>query len=213
MKCDRHCIAVICTKPTKLDFSAQNPHIILLSEAIHCKMFAIHNQVITDEGSSQGQQDPRQSHDFVLFSGSLDPSGLLDIASFICICSRVFSVVKVRQSEGEQGNPLLPRGYEQRLQFGSNFLSFALQRERSCHARLPAFTFLSPLSPHTFPWRSTHFVSSQMNVSLKLLWHLSELQLYYRFQLCGDSWNGTYRGICCITEQICSDYHVYTTFL
>lgn len=62
----------------------------------------------------------------VLFSGSLDPSGLLDIASFICICSRVFSVVKVRQSEGEQGNPLLPRGYEQRLQFGSNFLSFAL---------------------------------------------------------------------------------------
>ncbi len=101
MKCDRHCRNM--HKTHKTGFSAKNPHIILLSEAIHCKMFAIHKQVLLMRVHHKVSRVPSRV-------ASLDPSGLLDIASFICICSRVFSVVKVRQSEGEQGNPLLPRG-------------------------------------------------------------------------------------------------------
>ncbi len=93
-------IAGICIKPTKLD-SLQKTH-TSSTEAIHCKMFAIHKQVLLMRVLKVSRVPSRVA--------SLDPSGLLDIASFICICSRVFSVVKVRQSEGEQGNPLLPRG-------------------------------------------------------------------------------------------------------
>jgi len=83
---------------------------MFLSEAIHCKTFAIHYLAFAECGFITGLTRCRQSHDFFFFflACSLDPSGLLDIASFICSC--VFSVVNVRQSEGEHGNPLLPRG-------------------------------------------------------------------------------------------------------
>ncbi len=164
-------IAGICTKPTKLD-SLQKTHTsyYCLKQYIAKCLQSINKFLLMRVHYKVSRVPSRVA--------SLDPSGLLDIASFICICSRVFSVVKVRQSEESKEIPFCHVEYEQRLQFGSSFLSFALQHERSCYARLPASTLLSPLSPHTFPLRLTHFVSSEMNETLNLLWHLSELQIY-----------------------------------
>lgn len=86
-----------------------------------------------------------------------------------------------------------------------------LSSEWTHHAPLPAFTHLSP---HVFPWRLAHFIFYMMNVSLNLLWRLSELLLYHRFQPRRDSSNGNYRGICCITKHIpCWGFHMYTAFL
>ncbi len=162
-------IAGICIKPTKLD-SLQKTHTsyYCLKQYIAKCLQSINKFLLMRVHHKVSRVPSRVA--------SLDPSGLLDIASFICICSRVFSVVKVRQSEGEQGNPLLPRGIWTKTPVWLKLSLFCL--ERSCYARLPASTLLSPLSPHTFPWRLTHFVSSKMNVSLNLLWHLSELQIY-----------------------------------
>lgn len=145
-----------------------------------------------------------------LFSGSFDPLGLLDIASFIC--SRVFSIVNVRQIEREQGNPLLPRGiWKKDSSWTQTFSLLPCSSEWTHHAPLPAFTHLSP---HVFPWRLAHFIFYMMNVSLNLLWRLSELLLYHRFQPRRDSSNGNYRGICCITKHIpCWGFHMYTAFL
>ncbi len=96
-------IAGICIKPTKLD-SLQKTHTsyYCLKQYIAKCLQSINKFLLMRVHHKVSRVPSRVA--------SLDPSGLLDIASFICICSRVFSVVKVRQSEGEQGNPLLPRG-------------------------------------------------------------------------------------------------------
>lgn len=204
MKYDLHYISGKCLHKTRLSCFSLRQCIAKCLQSRFCWM-KVHHSV---------NRVPAESWLAPLFIlGSLDPSGLLDIASLICSC--LFSVVNVRQEWGRtRKSPSATWDMKKkRLHFGPNFLSSALQCERSRYARLSAFS-LRLLSLHTFLWRLAHYASSKMNVSLNRLWHLSELQLYYRFQSCGDSLNGNYGGICFITEHIHrSDFSVYTTFL
>lgn len=96
-----HFLPSICISCIISDIMCKQPIAKYLQSIVKFLLMRVHHRVSKVSG---------RVRTLSFFSGSLDPSGLLDIASFICICSCVFSVVKVRQSEGKQGNPLLPRG-------------------------------------------------------------------------------------------------------
>lgn len=200
----------ICITFLENSLFAQNPFIMFLSEAIRC------NQDFAEWRFITGLTGCRQSHDLLLFFilGSLDPSGLLDIASLRPICSCVFSVVNVRQEWGRtRKSPSATWDMNKDSTFAQTFSLLP------CSARGPATlncrhfrSVFSHCTPSCGDWLTT------LPQRWMSLWTACGIWVNCSYitgsKPVGDSLNGNYGGICFITEHIHrSDFSVYITFL